>query len=193
MSQAFLTTFLIDSPYKISIQNTDELFDSGIILAYPSGYNFIFENGEETELSIVQRNPVICPSYEICDNWAKYQRSVSILVADKVAEGNYARRVYVGENSELLVCRLEDEVVFNTGLTIVMIHVDPLLRRFNEIMDSVVESGLYSYWIALGKDLLKLYPRKIAIVHPVSNTTCFLSSFDGLVSECSLISGTIVL
>jgi hypothetical protein len=33
--QAFLTTFLIDSGYKTSIQNTDELFASGIKLAYP--------------------------------------------------------------------------------------------------------------------------------------------------------------
>jgi len=39
------------------------------------------------------------------------------------------------------VCRLKDEVVLNTGLTIVMIHGDPLLRSVNEIIDSVLESG----------------------------------------------------
>ena len=45
---------------------------------------------------------MICSSYGICDNWANYQSSVSILVADKVVEDNYVRGVYVGENSELL-------------------------------------------------------------------------------------------
>jgi hypothetical protein len=48
---AFLTTFLIDSGYKRTIQNIDELFASGIKLAYTAEYNFLFENGEEKELS----------------------------------------------------------------------------------------------------------------------------------------------
>ena len=90
------------------------------------------------------------------------------------------------------MCRLEDEVVFNTSLTIVMFHGDPLLRRVNEIIDRVFESDLYIYWIALSMYLLKLYSRKIAIVHPLSHATCFLSSFDGLVSECPLFSGRLV-
>jgi hypothetical protein len=47
--QAFLTTFLIDSGYKTPIQNMDELFASGIALAYAQGHNFIFENGDQTE------------------------------------------------------------------------------------------------------------------------------------------------
>jgi hypothetical protein len=49
--QAFLTTYLIDSGYKASIQNMDELFASGIKLAYPKGYNFLFEIGDEMEAS----------------------------------------------------------------------------------------------------------------------------------------------
>jgi hypothetical protein len=48
--QAFLTTFLIDSGYKTPIQDMDELFTSGIKLAYPPEYNFMAENGDETEL-----------------------------------------------------------------------------------------------------------------------------------------------
>jgi len=52
----FLTIFLIDSPYKTPIQNMDEIFASGIKLAFSTGHNFIFENGDEIELSKVQRN-----------------------------------------------------------------------------------------------------------------------------------------
>jgi len=45
--QAFLKTFLIDSPYKTPIQNTVELFTSGAKRAYSTGYKFILEIGEE--------------------------------------------------------------------------------------------------------------------------------------------------
>jgi hypothetical protein len=52
--QAFLTTYLIDSGYKTPIQNMDELFASGIKLAYPTEYNYILEIGNETEASKIQ-------------------------------------------------------------------------------------------------------------------------------------------
>jgi hypothetical protein len=52
--QAFLTTYLIDSGYKTPIQNRDELFASGIKLAYSPEYNLFFENFYETEVSKVK-------------------------------------------------------------------------------------------------------------------------------------------
>ena len=45
--QAFLTSFLIDYGYKPPIENMDELFGSGIKLAYQQGDNFIFQNGDK--------------------------------------------------------------------------------------------------------------------------------------------------
>jgi hypothetical protein len=165
--QAFLTTFLINSGYKTPIQNMDELFDSGIRLAYPSGIHFLFENGDETLLSKVNENRVICPSYWICVNWARYRKNVSILINDVVAEEHYANGVFVGENSESLLCRLEDGVVFITWLSMVMFHGDPLLRRVNEIIDRVVQAGIYNYWMSVTMNARKLYSRKIALVHPL--------------------------
>jgi len=170
--QAFLTTFLIDSGYKTPIQNMDELLASGIKLAYPPEYNFIFENDEKHK-SRIQRNRVNCPSIQVCENWAKYQKNVSILLGDKVAEDNYDWGVYVGENSEPLLCKLEDGVFFNAGLTMIMFHGDPLMRRVNEIIDRVVEAGLYKYWISLTTNLRKLLSRKIAIVHPLDRYYSF--------------------
>jgi hypothetical protein len=49
--QAFFTTYLIDSSYKTSIQNMDQLFASGIKLACPTTYSFILEIGDKTETS----------------------------------------------------------------------------------------------------------------------------------------------
>ena len=171
--QAFLTTFLIDSGYTTPIQNMDELFTSGIKLAYPPEYNFIFSNADDTEASKIQRNRANCPSYEICAHWAKYQKNVSILVDDTVAEQNYAVGGYVGESSELLLCKLEDGVALTTGLTMLMFHGDPLMRRVNEIIDRVVAAGLYNYWISLRMYCIKLLSRKIAIVHPLDGYYSF--------------------
>jgi len=129
--QVFLTTFLIDSGYKTPIQNTDEMFASGIKLAYLPSYSFIFEQGDENESSKVKRSSVICPSVDVCLDWVKYQKNVSILLLDKFAEDNYAGGLLVGENSEPLVCRLDDGVVYSFGQAMVMFHGDPLLKRIN--------------------------------------------------------------
>jgi len=54
----------------------EEMFASGIKLAYPLEYNFIFEKGDEIGKSIVKRNRVNCPSIRVCENRAKYQNNV---------------------------------------------------------------------------------------------------------------------
>jgi hypothetical protein len=49
-----------------------------------------------------------------------------------------------------------------------MLHGDPLLRRFSEIIDRVAEAGLYNHWNAQRMHWLKLYSRKMAVVHPLN-------------------------
>jgi hypothetical protein len=164
--QAFLTTFLIDSGYITPIQNMDELFASGIKLAYSQNYSNFFEKGDETEQSKVKKNHVICPSMEVCNNWVKYQKNASVLLVDKAVEENYASGAYVGENSEPLLCKLDDGVFFTTDLTMIMFHGDPLMRRINEIIDRVVEAGIYNNWISLTMEMIKLKSGKIGIVRP---------------------------
>jgi len=151
----------------------DELLDSGIKLAYQAGYSSIFANGYDTEALKVNRNSVICPSFEVCIDWAIYQKNVSILLNDKVAEDNYAKGKFFGDNSEPLLCRLEDGVVYKYVQSMVMFHGDPLMRRFNEIINRVVESGLYNYWISLNSNVLKILSRKIAIFHPLDGYYSF--------------------
>jgi hypothetical protein len=106
-------------------------------------------------------------------DWAKYQKNVSVLLIDLNAEEFYARGDFFGENSEPLVCRLEDGVVFSNGLEMVMIYGDPLLRRFKEIVDRVVEAGLHNYWISMRMEYYKLIPRKIAIFHSINGYYSF--------------------
>jgi hypothetical protein len=70
--QAFLTTFLIDSGYKTPIQNMDELFGSGMKLAYAPDLRQVFEHFNESELSNVRRNQANCPSLQICVGFSSF-------------------------------------------------------------------------------------------------------------------------
>jgi len=57
------------------------------------------------------------------------------LYNDLWAEFQYAVGYALGEYSEPLLCRLEDGLVYNNGLRIVTLNVDPLLWRVTEIID----------------------------------------------------------
>jgi hypothetical protein len=141
---AFLTTFLIDSGYKTPIQSMDELFGSGMKLAYDPIYSYNIEYGDETEVSNVKRNQVNCPSFEVCLNWAMYQKNVSVLLSDFYFQFFLNGGVFP-EAREPLLCRLNDGVFTNTGSVMLMFYGEPLLKRINEIFGSVVEAGLYKY------------------------------------------------
>jgi hypothetical protein len=171
--QAFLTTFLIESGYKTPIQNMDELSASGIMPELPPEFYYVSEYSDETEAKNVQKNRVKCPSREICMSWAKYQKNVSILLADIEADFFYASGDLIGEESKPLVCRLEDGVVYNIGHSMIMFHGDPLLKRVTEIIDRVFEAGLYKYWISQMIYRYKLQSKRIAIVHPLDGYYSF--------------------
>jgi hypothetical protein len=93
------------------------------------------------------------------------------------------------------VCKIEDGVVFQNAQTMITIHGEPLMRRINEIIDRVVESGIYKFWNSLLMNWYKIFFREISLVHPLvgilqfqtlSHATCLLSPLNGLVSKCSL-------
>jgi hypothetical protein len=92
---------------------------------------------------------------------------------DKAVEVNYARGDFVGENSEPFLCSLEDGIIHGFGQSMIMFHGDPMKRRVTEIINRVVEAGLYNDWISLGMNLRKLYALKIAIVHPLDGYYSF--------------------
>jgi hypothetical protein len=144
--QAFLTTFLIDSGYKTSIQNKEELYASGIKLAFNSDYSFTLETDDEDELSKVRSNLANCIWFWDCLDWAIYQKNVSMLLPDSEAEYLFAFGFFVDENSKPFFCGLEDGVIFPYSRTMMMFPGDPLMRRVNEIIDRVIEAGLYNYW-----------------------------------------------
>jgi hypothetical protein len=171
--QAFLTTYLIDSGFETPIQNMDELYASDIKLAYKPEFSFLFEIGEEAEVINVHTNIANCPKDYVCLDWAIYQKNISIILPDITAEFKYAVGDTVGESSKPLLCKLEDGVIFYASLTMLMFHGDPLMRRVNNIIDRVVEAGLYNHWISLEIISYKISHPKIGLYHPLDNYYSF--------------------
>jgi len=171
--QAFLTTFLVDSGHKKPIQNIDELYESGIKFYCLPEFNYIFENGKETKVSNVQNHHANCPLYWDCIDWAKYHKNDSILFSDLEMELYYAEGDMLGENSEPFLCALDDGVVYNEGLRLVMLQGDQLMRGVTEIIDRVVEAGLYNFWISQYLHKFKVESRKISLVHPLDEYYSF--------------------
>jgi hypothetical protein len=158
--QAFLTTFLVDSGHTKPFQNIEDVSAAGISFYYKQEYKFLIEGNKSAVLG-KRREPT--PVME----WASYHKNVSLFYDDLFIQGFYARGEYVDENGESLLCKLKDGPVYKNGISMIMFHGDPLLRRVSEIIDRVVEAGLYNHWISLKMDSDKLHARKIALVNPL--------------------------
>jgi hypothetical protein len=126
--QTFITAFLIDTGCKTPIKNLEGLFASGTKLAYPPEYSFIFVNADETEISKVKRIRANCQSYNFLQTVQNIRRIFELWSA-----------ICLLKTIGLL---LENMVVLRNGLTMIIFHGDPLMRRVNGIIDHVVEALL---------------------------------------------------
>jgi hypothetical protein len=171
--QAFLTTFLTDSGYETPIQSIDELFGSGLKLAYPQDHSSVFVNYNEAELSNVGRMNANCPSIKVCEYWAKYYKNVSVFFSDNNFQIASGSGIYVGENGEPLLCKIDDGVFFNAQCVLIMFYGEPLLKRINEIFDRVVEAGIYKFWVSRFINHYRITFSKIAIVNPLDEYYSF--------------------
>jgi hypothetical protein len=162
--QAFLTTFVVDSGYNKPFRNINEVSAAGISFIYSREFNFLFDY-DKTLVSKVET--MRQKDVEITDimEWIIQHKNISLFLDDFSIETFYAGGEFVGENGEPLMCKLKDGLVYNNPLSMVMFHGDPLLRRVSEIVDRVIEAGLYNHWIALKMDSYKVHGRKIALVN----------------------------
>jgi hypothetical protein len=143
----------------------DQLFASGMKLAYDPIHSFVFEKGNERELSKVRRMNSNCPSIEVCVNWAKNYKHVSVFLPDHCLQIESVNGYNVGENGETLLCKIDDGVFFNVQSVMIMLYGEPLLKRINDIFGRAVEAGLYKFWLSEFVSYSKIVAQKIAIVN----------------------------
>jgi hypothetical protein len=170
--QAFLTTFLVDPGHTNPIENMDELLASGILLLYDSKFNFLFIKDDKI-ITHIQTQHEDFAVWEFGLSWAIIHKNTSLFLEDMEAEIMFAFSTLNHENSEPVLCKLEDGMIYNDALSMILFHGDPLLRRVSEIIDRVVEAGLYNNWISLYFNQLKILAGKIALVHPLDEYYSF--------------------
>jgi hypothetical protein len=151
----------------------DELFGSGMKLAYHPAHSFVFENGDETEVSNMRRMTANCPSFGVCVNWALYYKNVSVFLSDYEFQIQSDNGGHVGGNGEPLLCRIDDGVFYNIQSVMVMFCGEPLLNRVNEIFGRVVEAGLYTFWLSEFVNQYKILFQNIAIFDPLDEYYSF--------------------
>ena len=130
-------------------------------------YSHILEMGDEAEVSKVHRNLANCPSFLACHDWITNHKNVSMLIKEE-----HVGKL-LGEDSKPLLCKLEDEVAFTFGRTMMMFRGDPLMKRVNGIIDGVVEAGLYSYRLSLLYNEYGIYYKKIRMFQPLDGYYSF--------------------
>jgi hypothetical protein len=150
----------------------DELLASGIFLAVDNKLNFLFMNDDMIRTQL-QRQTIGNVRMAEALKWSTYHKNTSFFWVDLYVEHWFALGFLVGENNKPLLGKLEDGMVYNDGLSMIMFHGDPMLRRVSEIIDRVVEAGIYNHLISRIFDRAKLFARKIALVHPLDEYYSF--------------------
>jgi hypothetical protein len=126
----------------------DELLSSGMKLAYDLGMSYIFEYGDETEVSTVRKMKADCPTFEICVDWATREQNVSVLMLDVSVKVAAKAFPLFKKSDKYFLCRIDDGLFYNFESVMLMFYGDPILTRVNEIIDRVMEAGLYNYWFS---------------------------------------------
>jgi hypothetical protein len=170
--QAFLTTYLVDPGHKKKIENMDELLASGIFLLCQTKYIFFITNDNvlNEHLKLQHANSPLTPDVREC---TIYHKNASYFAEDLDVEQWFYLDKKDRGTSETSLCKLEDEMVYNHGLSMIMFHGDPLLRRVSEIIDRVVAAGLCKQWISMTLNQAKVETRKIGLVHPLDGYYSF--------------------
>jgi hypothetical protein len=154
--QSFLTTFLTESGYQPPIQNIDQMLASKINYGYIPLLDEMYNETDDVNSRIILRNRVPCLNSSVCLKWAHDYKNISIILDEANIEEKYATSSLMDENSKPLICSLDDGIIMTVNI-VMMMHVgDPLLERIDEIIQRVVQAGLFMQWKKLHFNMLKI-------------------------------------
>jgi hypothetical protein len=168
MFQSILTTFLTDSGYLPPIGNMDQMLASKIKYGYNPLFDCVYNESDDVHSSVILRNRVLCPIHAICVKWAYVHKNISLILDELSMEERYSGSSLMDENSKPLLCPLEDGVVMYGDSVMLMRVGDPLLERINEIIDRVVEAGIFMQWKKSHLERMKLRARAIGSYSPLN-------------------------
>jgi hypothetical protein len=146
--QAYLTTFLIDPGLEKSITSTEEVFTSGTKYGFsPYLFDYHFNDKTDAESMKILENRVDCSNMTLCLTWTATYRNISVICANMIVDYLYNTPQFFDEYGNHQLCRIKDSTVLLTDMVMLLQKGSPLLDRVNEIIDRVLESGLFNRWI----------------------------------------------
>jgi hypothetical protein len=144
--QTYLTSFLIDTGYEEPIRNVAEMLNAGMKFGFPRSYKIFFNESSDTVGSAILRKMVLCPDEGICMKWASQYRNISTLRSEFAAEYSNSIGSSTDENNRPLLCDLEDGVIVYLEAVLAVLKGNPLLEHINNVIDRIVEGGLFVQW-----------------------------------------------
>ena len=141
--QTFLTTFLTESGYEPPIHNIDQMLASKIKYGYHPSFDYIYDFADDANSHIIRENRVLCPNTRACLKWALDYKNISMILADLSIEEKYFTSSLMDENSKPLICPLDDGILMTIYYAMMMRMGYQLLGRIDEIIQRVVEAGLF--------------------------------------------------
>jgi len=160
--QTFLTTFLTESGYEPPIRTIDQMLASKIKYGFHPVFEELYNESDEVNSHIILSNRVPCPSTRDCLKWAQDYKNISVILDEVDIEEKLTTLTLIDENSKPVICPLDDGIVVTVNHAMMMRVGDPLLGRINEIIQRVVEAGLFMQWkkwtfdnIKIGSDALR--------------------------------------
>ena len=144
--QTFLTTFLTRSGYEPPIHNIDQMLASKIKHGYHPDLDYFYDITDDVDSHIIQENRILCPNVSVCFKWAHDHRNISIILNELTVEEKFLTSNELDENSKPLICPLDDGILMTVHNAMIMRVGDPLLERIDEIIQRVVEAGMFMQW-----------------------------------------------
>ena len=154
--QSFLTTFLTGSGYEPPIHNIDQMLASKIKYGYPPIFDDIYKLSGDVNSHIILENRVLCRNNSVCFKWAHEYKNISVILDEVDIEERYSTSSLMDENSKPLICPLDDGITFTANYAMIMRMGDPLLGRIDEIIQRVMEAGMFMQWKKSHLDKIKI-------------------------------------
>jgi hypothetical protein len=144
--QAYLTTFLIDTGYEEPIKTIDQMLNSTMKFGFISVYNSFINDPTDTVGRSILKGMVTCPDESTCIKWATTYHNISTLRIDMYKDIWDSYGIATDENKKPLLCDLEDGSFAYFEIVMAVLKGSPLLEHINDVIDRIVEAGLFMYW-----------------------------------------------
>jgi hypothetical protein len=137
------------------------MLTSKIKYGYDPNIDYLYNETDDAIDHTILKNRVPCHSATACLQWAHDYKNISVILFDELVEEKYSNSSLMDENSKPLICPLDDGILMTAKFAMLVHAGYPLLERIDEIIQRVVEAGMFMQWRKLHFEMIRIESRKI--------------------------------